>query len=290
MARIGVFGAGGRLGRHLADAFAAAGHEVAAWTRPEVDIEDAARVAEAVRGLRPDVLVNAASLTDVDRSEAEPLQAWRTNAQGVAHVAEAATDAGAFLVHVSTDYVFDGERTEGAYVEDDPVRPVNRYARSKAAGEEAARLLARRCAVVRVAWLFGGTGIKPDFVTWTLGLARRGKPIPAVSDQWGCPTYLPDISAWLLARISDIPEGTFHVVGPEATTRVEMARMILETAGVAGDLRPTPWAGIAARATRPRRLVLSIDRARRAGYAPRPLRDAVEAHVRSLARTQESSR
>lgn len=283
--RIGVFGAGGRLGGRLVEILRHAGHEVCAWTRPDADIEYADQVLRAVRAARPEVVVNAASLTDVDRCEIEPAAAWRTNALGVAHVAEAAEEVGARLIHVSTDYVFDGARADGAYVEDDAVRPLGIYARSKVAGEQAAFLLAPGATVLRVAWIFGGAGTRPDFVRWVLSLARQRKPIPAVVDQIGCPTYTDDIAAWLARCVADLPAGVLHAVGPEATTRVEMARFILAEAGVAGEVREVRWdeTDRKRRAERPAALRLSIDRARAHGYAPRPWREAVRDYLARLA-------
>jgi dTDP-4-dehydrorhamnose reductase len=281
--RIGVFGAGGRLGRHLAEILRSAGHEVSAWTRPDADIERAEEVFRVVRAARPEAVVNAASLTDVDRCEAEPAAAWRANALGVAHVAEAAAEVGARFVHISTDYVFDGAREAGAYAEGDAVGPLGMYARSKVAGEEAAILVAPGATILRVAWIFGGGGHRPDFVTWALARARRGEPVPALRDQVGCPTYTAEIGALLAARIGDLPSGVVHVVGPEPTTRLEMAQHIIDRAGLRTDLRPVSWADLRAAAPRPRRLVLSIDRARAIGYAPRPWRAAVDDYLARLA-------
>lgn len=281
-ARVGVFGAGGRLGRHVAEVLAEAGHEVRAWARPEVDIEVRSAVEDAVRTFRPEVVVNAASLTDVDRAEKEPAAAWRTNALGAAYIAEAARAAGARVVHISTDYVFDGLRA-GAYDEEQPVRPINRYAHSKVAGEEAVRLLADRWTILRVAWIYGGGGHRPDFVTWVLGRARKGEPIPALEDQVGCPTYTLDVALWLAKRPADLPDGILHAVGGESTTRLEMARFILDEARLGGEIRPSRWEDLRHAAPRPKRLVLSIDRARAAGFAPRPWREGVRDYLRRLA-------
>ena len=153
--RIVLTGAGGGLGRAFIGTLEGSSHELRPFTHAELDIGDAGAVANAVAPLRPDVIVNAAAFTGVDACETEVERAMRDNAQGPEFLAMAALETGAVLVHVSTDYVFDGEKGS-PYDERDAPNPISEYGRSKLAGEEAVRALLERHVIVRTGLVFGG--------------------------------------------------------------------------------------------------------------------------------------
>ena len=196
-----VTGAGGQLGTHLTDALAAAGDDLVALTRAELDITSAAAVEAAVAQHRPDVVVNAAAHTAVDAAEAEEPAAAAINGDGPRHLAAALRQHGGRLIHVSTDYVFDGT-ADRPYEPDDPTGPRTAYGRTKLAGELAARsALPDRCTIVRTAWVYGGPG--PNFVDTMLRLERERDHVDVVADQTGSPTYVADLAAALVDAVSD---------------------------------------------------------------------------------------
>jgi len=191
--------------------------EIVALGRPEFDLEDPAGVARALAAASCDVVVNAAAYTAVDKAEQEPEQAMRVNADGAGFVAQAAAALGLPLLHLSTDYVFDGAGTR-AYVETDPTGPTGAYGRSKLAGE--ARVLAAQpdCAVLRTAWVYSPFGA--NFVRTMLRLGETREEVGVVADQCGNPTYAPDIADAVLtiaARLLRDPapelRGVFHMTG-----------------------------------------------------------------------------
>src|SRR5829696_2636959 len=155
--RLLVTGAAGMLGHDVVAAAQNAGHEVGSLARAELDITDAAAVRAAVLDARPDAVVNCAAWTDVDGAEAEEAAATAVNGDGAGHLATAAAEAGALLVHVSTDYVFDGHASD-PYPEDAPTAPASAYGRSKLVGERAVAAAGGEHAIVRTAWVFGPRG------------------------------------------------------------------------------------------------------------------------------------
>ena len=184
--RLLVTGAAGMLGRDVVAAANDAGHEVVALARADLDITDAAAVRAAVLDARPDAVVNCAAWTDVDGAEAEEAAATAVNGDGAGHVAAAAAEAGAHLVHVSTDYVFDGAARE-PYPEDAPTAPASAYGRSKLAGERAVTAVGGEHAIVRTAWVFGPHG--RNFVDTMRRLGADRDEVRVVDDQVGSPTY-----------------------------------------------------------------------------------------------------
>src|SRR3954471_14172490 len=183
--RLLVTGAAGMLGTDVVAA--AAGHDVVALARADLDITDNDAVRAAVRDTRPDAIVNCAAWTDVDGAEAHEAAATRINGDGAGHVAAAGAEAGAHVVHVSTDYVFPGDASS-PYREDAPTGPIAAYGRSKLAGELAVEEAAPSShAIVRTAWVFGPHG--KNFVDTMLRLGAEREEIAVVDDQVGCPTY-----------------------------------------------------------------------------------------------------
>jgi dTDP-4-dehydrorhamnose reductase len=255
MTRVLVCGANGQLGRELQRARWPASFEVLPLSRAQLDIADAGAVAERIAELQPALIVNAAAYTAVDRAEEEPAKAFSINGAGVAHVARAAERCGAHLLHVSTDYVFDGSG-DGWYRESDPIKPLGVYGRSKAEGERAA-LEYSRATVLRTAWLYGALGA--NFVTTMLRLARERPVIGVVADQMGCPTAAADVAAALVeisrAALDRALEGQlFHLVSPVAATWHELAAEVfrISRAGFHGEFRALTTAEYPTRAVRPR--------------------------------------
>jgi dTDP-4-dehydrorhamnose reductase len=267
-----VTGAGGQLGRALCETL---GDRAVGLTRTRLDITDAARVRAVVEDLRPFAIVNAAAFTDVDGAESQPDAAAAVNASGAAHVAAAASGAGAFLVHVSTDAVFDGTLGR-AYRENDEPNPLSVYAGTKLEGERLVLRAHPGAAVLRTAWVYAPWG--RNFVRGILGAARSG-PVRVVDDQAGSPTWVRDLASAIVALLDRPVAGVFHVAGGGATSRDEQARAILTAAGLDPSLvvsvhtgdRPTA-------ATRPAYAPLEPAAWTAAGFEPlRPWREALEA-------------
>jgi len=235
---------------------------------PEADITDRDSCRKLLAELRPRVVVNCAGATGVDWCETNRAEAFSVNAAGAGHLAEAAHEAGALVVQLSTDYVFDGTAS-GECAETDPTKPLSVYAESKLEGERAVSRATPRHIIVRIGWLFGHAD--KSFVRAMLRRAGDGEPVRVIDDQVGCPTYSYDI-AEAIGRLVDVGvTGTFHFTNVGPCTRLEMARHIFERAGmdtarlVAITSSELPWV-----AKRPARAVLSTEKYRTAtGAAPR---------------------
>ena len=232
-------GAAGQVGRALVRLGPAEGVEVVGLDRAALDVTDPEAVRAAVARVRPDAVVNAAAYTSVDRAEAEPEAAHRVNCDGARNVAEAAREADVPVVHLSTDYVFDGSKGS-PYEPTDPVHPINTYGVSKAAGEAAVREAGARFVILRTAWVFDGVG--RNFVTTMLRLATQRPRLAVVDDQWGHPTAASDVAQAALAaarRACDGLEGTLHLGGLPVTTWHGLAEATLEALGEMAAV-PTP--------------------------------------------------
>jgi dTDP-4-dehydrorhamnose reductase len=259
------------LGRDLtAVAAAAPGIDLAAASRSELDITDLAAVRAAVAGR--DLVVNAAAWTDVDAAEADEAGAFAVNATGTANVATACAEAGAVLLHVSTDYVFAGQ-ADAAYPEDAPADPVSAYGRSKAAGEAAVReILPGRGFVVRTAWLYGEHG--RSFVATMLRLAAERERLEVVSDSCGQPTWSYRLAGQLTAlgraALADrAPAGTYHGTASGTATWYDLARAVFELSGLdPGRIRPVSSDRFPRPARRPAFSVLGHARWAAAGLEP----------------------
>ncbi len=269
-----ITGARGQLGADLQQALAA--DELLAVGHAELDIADAAAVAETIAGFAPDVVVNAAAYTAVDAAETDEDAAHRVNASGPAVLAAALAAHGGKLVQLSTDYVFAGDANR-PYDVDDPTGPKSAYGRTKLAGELAVReLLPRASYVVRTAWIYGATGT--NFVKTMARLQRERDTVSVVDDQRGTPTWSADLAAALaqLAR-SEAPAGTYHCTNGGDTTWFGFARAIFDELGAdPARVLPTTTEAFPRPAPRPAYSVLSDNAWRRAGLTPmRHWRDAL---------------
>jgi len=228
-----ITGAKGMLGQDMVAEFQRRDYEVHAADHKILDITDIQAVRAAITALKPDIVVNCAAYTDVDKAESEPEIAMRVNGLGPRNLALACEATGAVLLHISTDYVFDGEK-EGPYEIWDTPNPINVYGKSKLWGENYVRSLMHRYFIVRTSWLFGKGG--RNFVTTMLELAKRGGPIRVVNDQRGCPTYTVDLARACADLVESGCFGVYHVTNQGATTWYEFAREIFRCAGIQVDL------------------------------------------------------
>lgn len=255
--RILLTGARGQVGAALARTLAPLG-EVEAHGRSSLDLRDLSSVEAAVARARPDVVVNAAAYTAVDRAESEPEQAFRVNAEAAGALARAAKSVGALLVHFSTDYVFDGAMTR-PYLETDAPNPLGVYGRSKLEGERAIAASGCRHYVFRTSWVYARTG--RNFVNAILAAAKAKPELRVVNDQRGAPTSAAAIADAVARVLADPggrgrPDGIYHLTAAGETTWYDFAREILKDA--APDLRlvPVTTAEYGAAAPRPRNSLL----------------------------------
>ena len=235
-----VFGANGQIGRELCRAARPPGCDLVPLARARADIGDALAVAAAIGAERPDLVLNLAAYTAVDRAESEAEEAWRVNCEGARLIALACRRSGAPLIQLSTDYVFDGEKRE-PYREDDRVHPLGVYGASKEAGEVAVRALLPEHVILRTAWVFSPFGA--NFLKTVLRLGRGEKPLRIVADQIGSPTPAAAIAAALVAIARAIAEdraewGTFHFAGMPPASWHGFAEAILDVAAPRLGRRP----------------------------------------------------
>ncbi len=265
--RIIVAGAGGMLGQDLVAVLRGRGHAVTAAARAHLDVTDPLSCASAVAG--HEVVVNCAAYTAVDDAEGNEPLAFAVNAAGAAVVARAARNAGARMVHLSTDYVFSGDAS-APYAEDAPLAPVSAYGRSKAAGEWAVRAECPDSFVVRTAWLYGAGG--PSFVRTMARLAARHETLDVVDDQRGQPTATSDLARFIGALVeSDAPPGAYHGTCEGEATWCGLAREVFRLLGLdPGRVRPTTTEAYPRPARRPAYSVLGHAKWRAHDLPPMP--------------------
>ncbi|KHJ53525.1 dTDP-4-dehydrorhamnose reductase [Aureimonas altamirensis] len=232
--------------------------EVVAVGRPQLDLTDRPSIDRAIKSYRPDIVVNAAAYTAVDKAESEEALAFAVNAVGAGHVSAAAADAGLPVIHISTDYVFSGDKAT-PYVETDATGPRSVYGHSKLAGEEAVASANPRHVILRTAWVYGPYG--NNFLKTMLRLAQTRDTLRVVADQYGTPTYAPDIAEGILAvtrRLSknvSAPCGVFHMVAAGETTWAgfaeEIFRQSLALGGPGAAVDPISTAEYPTPAARP---------------------------------------
>jgi len=246
------------LGRAVVESAGRLGHEVVALARAELDVTDVETVRSAVATAAPAAVINCAAWTDVDGAETQEAGALAVNGDGAGNVARAASEIGARVVHVSTDYVFDGEKRE-PWLESDTVAPLSAYGRTKLAGELAVAEAAADHAIVRASWLFGAGG--PNFVDTMLRLASERDEVSVVTDQAGRPTWTAHLAGALLElaeRDGDV--GVFHAAGEGMCTWNEFAIEIFDRAGVTCRVLPTTTDRFPRPARRPAYSVLGTER------------------------------
>ena len=248
------------LGQAVVAAATRLGHDVVALSRAELDVTDADHVRRVVAAAEPRAVVNCAAWTDVDGAETAEATATAVNGDGAGNVAKAAAETGARIVHVSTDYVFDGERehagggTGEPWVESDPVNPQTAYGRTKLAGERATAEANPRHHVVRTSWLFGAGG--KNFVETILRLAGERDVLRVVDDQVGSPTFTGHLAPALVALARTDDFGVHHASAAGSCSWFEFAREILERSGSDAHVEPCTTAEFPRPAERPAYSVL----------------------------------
>lgn len=251
--KIAVVGARGMLGQDVVDAANAVHHEVVGFDLPELDITDFDAIVRAFERELPALVINCAAWTDVDGAEAHEAEALRINADGAGNVAAAAAHVGARVIHLSTDYVFGGDKT-GPYVESDATGPIGAYGRTKLAGEEQVAINNPRHLIIRTSWLYGLRG--KNFVETMLSLAEKQNEILVVADQFGCPTWSGELAQAIIELADYERLGIMHICGGGVTTWYDFAREIFRQS----QIEVSVLSGVTAMLDRP---------------APRPLNSAM---------------
>jgi len=282
-----IFGKTGQVAGELASIAWPEGSSVVQLARADCDIADPGAVSRAVHRIRPDAIVNAAAYTAVDRAESEPDLAQRLNRDAPAAMARACAEVGGFLIHLSSDYVFNGLK-QGAYAEDDPVAPLSVYGRTKSEGETAVRKEIERHVILRTSWVFASHG--NNFVRTMLRLAAEKEEIRVVNDQRGTPTAARDIASAIASIVASVAQGrsawgTFHFASSEATTWHDFARAILDGSGRRTNLIAIKTADYVTAARRPLNSILDCGRiAREYGIGQPVWRQALATVLAELSR------
>ncbi len=243
LARILVAGGDGQLGQEFAD-IREPGIELIRCSRSELDITNLDSIHSAFAKYQPQVVINAAAYTAVDRAETEAEQAFAINANGAGHLARVAESFNIPLLHVSTDYVFSGDKPVGkAWTEKDSCEPRSVYGHSKLVGEQQVLEACSRALVLRTSWVFGRYG--NNFPKTMLRLARERDELRVVGDQYGCPTHAGDIAATLVKAAkaminNELAAGIYHYAGAPACTWHAFAEQIIESAFTKGMLTKKP--------------------------------------------------
>ena len=258
-----ITGAGGQVGHELA--IADCSHQLVALTQQQLDITSSTQITEVFESYQPDILINAAAYTQVDLAEKEQELAFSINRDGVANLAQACKVLDIPLLHISTDYVFDGSK-QGAYKESDPVAAPGIYGKSKAEGDAVLLSILKQHIILRTSWVFSATG--NNFVKTMLRLGREREELGIVNDQHGCPTSARSIAEVLLGiterylQGDEIEWGTYHYCNQPETTWFGFATAIFEQAGGFENLKLNPIAtsDYPTPASRPQNSVLDCTR------------------------------
>lgn len=291
-----IVGANGQLGWELVQQCRHQGMHLLALDCPGIDIADESSAYSCLAPLPARILVNAAAYTAVERAESEPVAAFAVNREGAKNLARYCKERQIPLIHISTDYVFDGSK-KGAYVEDDPVAPIGVYGRSKEGGEAEVRGLVESHLIIRTAWLYGVHG--QNFVKTMLKLGRERETLRVVADQWGCPTYAADLAAAVLKIVglylagNKIAWGTYHYCGTGETSWHGFSEAIFELARKHESLKvkaitPITTAEYPTPARRPANSVLDCSKIERHfAILPRPWKESLTEMIDRLYRHRE---
>ena len=275
-----ITGCKGMLGQDLVKTFAPC-HDVAGVDIEDFDITDTNAAMKYIASNKPNLVIHSAAYTDVDGCEQNRDLAFRVNALGARNIAAACDEAGAGMVYISTDYVFDGTKPS-PYYEYDNTNPLSVYGRTKLEGENFVKSLCRRHYIVRTSWLFGMNG--KNFVRTMLNLSREKKILTVVDDQVGSPTYTADLAKALLELVAKPAYGLYHITNEGYCSWYEFARYIFDTAGVGGtEVRPITTEELGRHAPRPRNSRLEKFYLRLNGYTPlRSYKAAAEEYIKSV--------
>lgn len=243
---VAILGGRGMLGMDLAQVCAEAGRSVRSYDLPECDITNDEHLRDVVESA--DAIINAAAYTDVDAAETNGRLAHSVNAEAVGRLGQLAAEYGKWVLHFSTDFVFDG-RLDRPYVETDRPNPINEYGRSKYAGEQLLDQSGCRYCLVRLEWTYGTHG--PNFVTKLVNRARAGQPLAVVDDQVGSPTPTLDVAKVTGELLEAQTEGLFHLASSGYVSRFGMAQFIFAKLGMDVSLEPCPSSRYPTPASRP---------------------------------------
>ncbi|SDF71637.1 dTDP-4-dehydrorhamnose reductase [Sporolituus thermophilus] len=275
MPKVLITGANGQLGRALQRQFSGK-YALVLCDLSELNITSFTACRDAVRTYRPDIIINAAAYTNVERAEDEPDAAYAVNAIGAHNLALACRESGTKLVHISTDYIFDGEKG-AAYGEYDSPNPLSVYGKSKHLGEQLIRDTGGRYFIVRTAWLYGDGH---NFVRTMLRLANERTEISVVADQHGTPTYAADLAKFIEQLMHTKYYGIYHVTNAGSCTWYEFACKIFEYAGKKVSVRPIKTEDYPTKARRPRYSVLDNYMLKLRGFdALRPWEEALKDYI-----------
>jgi len=241
-----ILGGRGMLGSDLAAACRKSGFGTVILDLPEFDIASDAHLKRAVGN--SDVIINCAAYTNVDGAESEAGLAYRVNAEAVGRLGALARNVGRWVMHISTDFVFDG-RSDKPYVETDAPNPINTYGKTKLAGEQLLAQSGCRHCIIRVQWTYGSAG--NNFVTKLLQRAKADKAVKVVDDQVGSPTATVEVAGAICKLLPRQPEGIFHFAGSGYVSRYEMAKFIFEKLSTDVDLQACKTSDFASAAARP---------------------------------------
>lgn len=282
--KVVVFGGGGQLGVELCREFERRGFQVRKFDRQSLDITDNALVESALSAADPQIVINAAAYNQVDIAEREPVAAYMANGLAVRNIAMGCRQVDAFLVHYSTDYVFDGAKGT-PYTESDPPHPVGAYAVSKLAGELYAQAYLDNALILRTSGVFGPGGLftpRGNFAELMLRLADSGNPIRVVEDHFASPTYAPAMASRTADMVEKRLGGVYHMGGGQPISWYEFARTIFEEAGLNPPLQPTNEREYRTAARRPKFSALDNSKMEAAGIAPMPpLREAIRDYLQA---------
>jgi dTDP-4-dehydrorhamnose reductase len=268
--RVLVIGSSGQLGAELIGAFE--GAHVTGLDHTAIEIESTASIERALQEYRPDVVVNTAAFHNVELCETQPERAFAVNALAVDELAKQASSAGARLVQLSTDYVFDGT-SRVPYVENDPIGPLSVYAASKAAGEQFASRRDARHVIVRTSGLYGIRGSRSKghtFIDRMLARAEAGEALDVVADVVFSPSYARHVAQAIARVVALDAGGIYHVTNSGSCSWYEFAQEIFRQANVAPELRTTTAAQFASKVKRPAFSALAHAAMERAGLPPMP--------------------
>ncbi|MEP9412684.1 MAG: dTDP-4-dehydrorhamnose reductase [Candidatus Brocadia sp.] len=282
--KILVIGSQGMLGRNLVSwllnlSVSGSPHiEVIAANHGHVDITSGSNTTAFIARIKPDVIVNCAAFANVDACETRISEAFAVNAAGAKNVALAGKEERAKVIHISTDYVFDGAKNE-PYFETDQPNPISIYGKSKLEGELAIQEIIDNYAIIRTAWLYGP--YKKNFVTTMLTLGRENRSVSVVTDQWGCPTYTADLSYAIWNIISRNLSGLYHVTNTGTCSRYEWAKKIFALTGEQVSVLPIKTADYKRAAAVPQNSSLNCTKYTMvSGHKMRPWQEALEEYLR----------
>jgi dTDP-4-dehydrorhamnose reductase len=280
--KVAIFGSAGQLGMELEKEFTSRGYQVQGWDRAGVDIADPQAVEAAIGKFDPAIVINSAAYNQVDLAENEAVAAFQVNALAVRNIAVACRQTGAFLVHFSTDYVFDG--TAGRpYTESDPTHPLGAYAVSKLAGELYAQAYLDAPLIIRTSGVFGPAGLRTNrgnFIELMLRLAASGQTIRVVEDHVASPSYAPALASRTADLLEKDIRGIIHIGGGTAISWYDYAKLIFEQADVHPELKPTNEREYRTSARRPKYSALKNERLAQLGFEPMPpLADAIRDYL-----------